>query len=70
MVFSSPPWVPPIKGEIPDSIPLGQFALQKSDTVASQPLSKHLYVDGLTGKAYSREMQLVGLLREMYSIYV
>jgi hypothetical protein len=56
MVFSSPAWVPPIPGEVPDSVPLSTFALSGSgDDVVSQDASRPLLVDGLSGKTFSRE---------------
>ncbi|KAK3984773.1 hypothetical protein QBC44DRAFT_353478 [Cladorrhinum sp. PSN332] len=39
-----------------DSIPLGQFTLEGSNDAPFQALSKHLFVDGITGKSYSREI--------------
>ncbi|KAK4169041.1 hypothetical protein QBC43DRAFT_296370 [Cladorrhinum sp. PSN259] len=57
MVFTSPAWVPSIKGDIPDSISLGQFTLEGHRDATFQILSKHkLFVDGITGKSYSREI--------------
>jgi hypothetical protein len=56
MVFSSPSWVPPIRGEIPDSVPVGQLALGGNDDVAGRAGEddKALFVDGISGESYSR----------------
>ncbi len=55
MVFSNPAWVPPIPGEVPDSVPLSTFSLRGSDDVAGQDASRALLADGLSGKTFSRE---------------
>ena len=59
MVFSSPAWVPPIPGKIPDSVPLSTFSLSGSDDVVGQDASRPLLADGLSGKTFSR-----GVLRQ------
>ncbi len=56
MVFSSPAWVPPIPGEIPDSVPLSTFSLSGSDDDIGQDASRPLLADGLSGKTFSREV--------------
>ena len=56
MVFSSPAWVPPIPGEVPDSVPLSTFALSGSDDAVGQDDSRALLADGLSGKTFSRGM--------------
>jgi len=56
MVFSTPDWVPNIPWEIPDSLPLGQFALDGLDATFHRDPAKPLVVDGITGKSYSRDV--------------
>ncbi|KAL4869853.1 hypothetical protein BDV12DRAFT_208180 [Aspergillus spectabilis] len=53
MIFSSPSWVPDIPCEIPDSITVGQFALQGNASLPPQSGGKHPFVDAITGKSYS-----------------
>jgi len=57
MVFSSPSWVPPIRRDIPDSVPAGQFAIEGNDDVARQAVEngKALFIDGISGNSYSRD---------------
>ncbi|KAL5334144.1 hypothetical protein BJX70DRAFT_30290 [Aspergillus crustosus] len=53
MIFSSPSWVPDIPIEIPDSITVGDFALQGNANLPPQCGGKHPFVDAITGKSYS-----------------
>ncbi|KAL4782887.1 hypothetical protein BJX76DRAFT_368806 [Aspergillus varians] len=53
MVFSSPSWVPQIPCEIPDSITVGQFALDGNAKLPPQCGGKPPFVDAITGKSYS-----------------
>ncbi|KAL4879271.1 hypothetical protein BJY04DRAFT_229202 [Aspergillus karnatakaensis] len=53
MIFSAPSWVPEIPIEIPDSIPVGEFALQGNANLPPQCGGKHPFVDSITGKSYT-----------------
>ncbi|RDW67404.1 acyl--CoA ligase [Aspergillus mulundensis] len=53
MVFSSPSWVPQIPCEIPDSVPVGQFALEGNAKLPPQCGGKPPFVCAITGKSYS-----------------
>lgn len=50
MIFSSPSWVPPISGEIPSSVPIGQFALDRNVRLPPQPHGRGPFVDAISGK--------------------
>ncbi|KAL3482093.1 hypothetical protein BJX99DRAFT_82061 [Aspergillus californicus] len=58
MVFSSPAWVPQIPCEIPDSITVGEFALQGNANLPPQCGGKAPFVDAITGKSYSSKVLL------------
>ncbi|KAL4773244.1 hypothetical protein BDW60DRAFT_222007 [Aspergillus nidulans var. acristatus] len=56
MVFSSPSWVPQIPCEIPDSIPVGQFALEGNTNLPPQCGGRPPFVCAITGKSYSTKV--------------
>jgi hypothetical protein len=56
MVFSSPSWVPRIPCEIPDSIPVGQFALEGNTSLPPQCGGRPPFVCAITGKSYSTKV--------------
>ncbi|KAI9367804.1 hypothetical protein BJX61DRAFT_551012 [Aspergillus egyptiacus] len=58
MVFSSPSWVPEIPGEIPDTVTVGQFALEANASLPPQCGGKAPFVDGISGKSYSTKALL------------
>ncbi|KAJ0414846.1 hypothetical protein BJY00DRAFT_320714 [Aspergillus carlsbadensis] len=58
MIFTSPSWVPDIPGEIPDTITVGDFALQGNASLPPQCGGKAPFVDGITGKSYSTKTLL------------
>ncbi|KAL2845911.1 hypothetical protein BJY01DRAFT_177131 [Aspergillus pseudoustus] len=53
MIFTSPSWVPEIPDEIPDTITVGDFALQANANLPPQCGGKAPFVDAITGKSYS-----------------
>ncbi|KAL2825067.1 hypothetical protein BDW59DRAFT_146767 [Aspergillus cavernicola] len=58
MVFSTPSWVPQIPCEIPDSVTVGQFALEGNASLPPQCGGKPPFVDAITGKSYSTKTLL------------
>ncbi|KIA75543.1 hypothetical protein HK57_00682 [Aspergillus ustus] len=58
MIFTSPSWVPEIPGEIPDTITVGDFALQANANLPPQCGGKAPFVDAITGKSYSSKILL------------
>jgi hypothetical protein len=55
MVFSSPPWVPHTRGEIPDSVAVGEFVLDNNTRLPLQSAGKPPFLDAISGKSYSIE---------------
>ena len=54
MVFKSPVWVPQAPLEIPDSLPVGEFALVGRPELAAEDASKPMVTCGLSDKSYTR----------------
>jgi hypothetical protein len=52
MVFGPPSWVPQLSHEIPDSIPVGEFALNGNTVPAARPP----FIDAITGNSYSLQV--------------
>ncbi|GFF58215.1 4-coumarate--CoA ligase-like 2 [Aspergillus udagawae] len=52
MVFRPPSWVPPITVAIPDSVPVGEFALNQTGRTASSE-EETAFVDGISGTSYA-----------------
>ena len=55
MVFRSPPWVPQIPFNLPDSIPVGEFILAGNRSLPPQIDVKAPFICALTGQTYSTQ---------------